>query len=133
MINYSAAPQPGGRNEPVEISTPAIETQPSLLPETRVRNKTSTVERVSLAGRTTPEVEAKPVVRKPPISQARPVPAPVQNASPRFGPQPEIPAGSIPQNNPLDIDWATWGLGLLALVAVGGLIPLGIWVYLLYK
>jgi len=133
LINYSAAPQPGGRNEPVETPTPAIETRPSLLPETRVRNKTSAVERVSLAGRSTPEVEAKPVLRKPPISQAKPVAVSVQNATPRFGSQPEIPSGSIHQNNPLDIDWATWGLGLLALVAVGGLIPLGIWVYLLYK
>ncbi len=31
--------------------------------------------------------------------------------------------------NPLDIDWITWILGLLALIAVGGLIPFCIWVY----
>jgi serine/threonine-protein kinase len=36
-------------------------------------------------------------------------------------------------NNPLDIDWVTWGLGLLALIAIGGLIPLWLWVYLLYN
>jgi serine/threonine protein kinase len=35
--------------------------------------------------------------------------------------------------NPLDIDWITWGLGLLALIAIGGLIPLWLWVYLLYN
>jgi len=32
-------------------------------------------------------------------------------------------------NNPLDIDWVTWILGLIALVAVGGLIPFCLWVY----
>jgi serine/threonine-protein kinase len=31
--------------------------------------------------------------------------------------------------NPLDIDWVTIGLGLLALIAVGGLIPFSLWVY----
>ncbi len=32
-------------------------------------------------------------------------------------------------SNPLDIDWMTWILGLIALVAVGGLIPFCLWVY----
>ena len=32
-------------------------------------------------------------------------------------------------DNPLDIDWVTIGLGLLALIAVGGLIPFSLWVY----
>lgn len=36
-------------------------------------------------------------------------------------------------SNPMDIDWVTWGLALLALVCVGGQIPLWIWVYLLYN
>jgi hypothetical protein len=35
--------------------------------------------------------------------------------------------------NPLDIDWTTWGLGLFALVAVGGLIPFLLWVYFTYR
>ncbi len=34
--------------------------------------------------------------------------------------------------NPLNIDWVTIGLGLLALLAVGGLVPLYLWVYFLY-
>jgi eukaryotic-like serine/threonine-protein kinase len=34
-----------------------------------------------------------------------------------------------PERNPLDIDWVTWFLGLLALIAVGGLIPFWLWVY----
>lgn len=41
-------------------------------------------------------------------------------------------AKSTLQLSPLDIDWTTWALALLALIAVGGLIPLWLWVYLLY-
>ena len=33
------------------------------------------------------------------------------------------------RTNPLDIDWITWVLGLIALIAVGGLIPFCLWVY----
>ena len=39
------------------------------------------------------------------------------------------PVPATPMENPLDIDWITWLLGLLALIAVGGLIPFCIWVY----
>jgi serine/threonine-protein kinase len=35
----------------------------------------------------------------------------------------------IRSNNPLDIDWVTIGLGFLAFIAVGGLIPFTLWVY----
>jgi serine/threonine protein kinase len=35
----------------------------------------------------------------------------------------------IVRENPLDIDWTTTALGLLALLAVGGLVPFWIWVY----
>jgi serine/threonine protein kinase len=38
-------------------------------------------------------------------------------------------APAAPTENPLDIDWISWLLGLLALIAVGGLIPFCIWVY----
>jgi serine/threonine-protein kinase len=37
------------------------------------------------------------------------------------------------ESNPLAIDWITWGLALLALICVGGQIPLWVWVYLLYN
>jgi serine/threonine protein kinase len=33
------------------------------------------------------------------------------------------------QKNPLDFDWITIGLGLLAFIAVGGLVPFWLWVY----
>jgi serine/threonine-protein kinase len=35
--------------------------------------------------------------------------------------------------NALDIDWLTWGLVLLAVITLGGLIPFWIWIYLLYN
>jgi len=34
---------------------------------------------------------------------------------------------------PVDIDWISVGLGLLALIAVGGLIPFWMWVYFVYN
>ena len=36
-------------------------------------------------------------------------------------------------DNHLDIDWGTWILSLLALLAVGGLIPFWLWVYFTYN
>jgi serine/threonine-protein kinase len=35
--------------------------------------------------------------------------------------------------NALDIDWLTWGLVLLAVITIGGLIPFWVWIYLLYN
>jgi serine/threonine protein kinase len=37
------------------------------------------------------------------------------------------------RKNPLDIDWITIALALLALIAVGGLIPFFLWVYFIYN
>jgi serine/threonine-protein kinase len=37
------------------------------------------------------------------------------------------------EGNPLSIDWLTILLGLLALIAVGGLFPFSLWVYFLYR
>ena len=34
---------------------------------------------------------------------------------------------------PVDIDWVSVALGLLALIAVGGLIPFWMWVYFVYN
>ncbi len=50
---------------------------------------------------------------------------------PPIASQPLVTA--VADRNPLDIDWVTWGLALLAVVCVGGQIPLWIWVYLLYN
>lgn len=43
------------------------------------------------------------------------------------------PAHFDDPHNPLDIDWGTWALALLALLAVGGLIPFLLWVYFTYN
>jgi eukaryotic-like serine/threonine-protein kinase len=40
---------------------------------------------------------------------------------------------SIKKENPLDIDWITILLGLLVLIAVGGLIPFWLWIYFLFN
>jgi serine/threonine-protein kinase len=42
-------------------------------------------------------------------------------------------APSRKRSNPLDIDWVTIGLSLLALIAVGGLIPFFLWVYFVFN
>jgi serine/threonine-protein kinase len=39
----------------------------------------------------------------------------------------------LAEGNPLSIDWLTILLGLLALIAVGGLFPFSLWVYFLYR
>ncbi|HNT23614.1 MAG TPA: protein kinase [Anaerolineales bacterium] len=72
----------------------------------------------------------------PPKPQPRPAPpvsaAPPAPAAPLQAPAPQ-PAAGIRQEDPLDIDWGTWALGLLAAVAVLGLVPLWTWVILLYS
>jgi serine/threonine-protein kinase len=73
----------------------------------------------------TPEVtttyrqpEPPPTVATPP---ARPEPRPVQ------------PAYSAPEVSVEEVDWAAVGLGLLALMTVGGLVPFWIYIYFLYN
>jgi serine/threonine protein kinase len=62
----------------------------------------------------------------PPLPPLRRPPAPVQTyPANEVEPHPIRSAAA----NPLDIDWITWILGLLALIAVGGLIPFCLWVY----
>ncbi len=70
-----------------------------------------------------PPRTAAPPLRQPPPAERPLPPAQVEEEG-----EEEEPA-----ENPLDIDWITWGLALLALLAVGGLIPLWLWVYLVYN
>lgn len=66
-----------------------------------------------------------------PNSTPAPTPQPIYQPA-HTAPRPAIqrrPASAAPAENPLDIDWITWLLGLMALIAVGGLIPFCIWVY----
>jgi serine/threonine-protein kinase len=79
-----------------------------------------------------------PTVHTP--SQPQPLPQAYPRSTPYVAPLPVAspptvpPAIPAPQTqNPLDIDWLTWGLALLALITVGGLIPFWVWIYLLYN
>ncbi len=71
-----------------------------------------------------PHVAARPpkmqAAAEEPASQPRPSPAP--------SPYPEEPATEA-----LDVDWVSIVLGLLALLAVGGLVPFWMWVYFVYN
>jgi serine/threonine protein kinase len=46
---------------------------------------------------------------------------------------PTAPDGIQKETNPLDLDWITILLALLALIAVGGLVPFFLWVYFVYN
>src|SRR5215510_9403042 len=59
----------------------------------------------------------------------RPEPAP-QPPLPTPTPETTLP---IPEFSMPDIDWTSVGLGLMALIAVGGLIPFWIYIYFLYN
>ena len=70
-------------------------------------------------------------------TQTQPVPAPelslTPEASPDYQPEPETVYEPEPAASPANIDWLSVGLGLLALIAVGGLIPFWMWVYFTYN
>jgi serine/threonine-protein kinase len=65
--------------------------------------------------------EASPTYQPEPVSE--PISRPVNTYTPP--PEPAAP--------PIDIDWLSVALGLLALIAVGGLIPFWMWVYFVYN
>ncbi len=77
--------------------------------------------------------------RSVPISQptlrAEPEPEPEEPPLPDFltAPPIELPQPPEPVEPLPDIDWGSVGLGLLALIAVGGLIPFWMWVYFVYN
>ncbi len=61
----------------------------------------------------------------PAASEIQPVPDLTRSAAPPV-------VASRPAQNALDIDWATWGLVLLAVITLAGLVPFWVWIYLLY-
>ncbi|MCF6277174.1 MAG: hypothetical protein L3J16_00265, partial [Anaerolineales bacterium] len=72
-----------------------------------------------------PEAEPAPVYQHQPVREVPPEFAFMDDlAPPAYTPAPEPT---------LDIDWASVGLGLLALLLVGGLIPFWMWVYFAYN
>ncbi len=68
-----------------------------------------------------------------------PPPQPQQQAALPVEPPPDFVWNDVPlpqpapEEEPLHIDWVSVGLGLLALIAVGGLIPFWMWVYFVYN
>jgi serine/threonine-protein kinase len=88
-----------------------------------------------------PEARRTSAARTPPYSPPAPEPPPPATIYPRtqvfsqppLRPSPPLAARrTVEEGNPLDIDWGTILLWLLAIIAVGGLIPLYLWVYFLY-
>jgi serine/threonine-protein kinase len=78
----------------------------------------------------------RPVVSAPVPSRRSGEPAsghPAGQSSPYRPPQSVSVANQAPEENPLTIDWITISLGLLALIAVGGLLPFYLWVFFLYR
>lgn len=69
-----------------------------------------------------------------PTYQQQPAPPPPRpSPSPPAPRQRPEPAPSVPDFAIPDIDWISVGLGLMALLAVGGLIPFWIYIYFLYN
>jgi len=74
-------------------------------------------------------------------TETQPEPAPelslTPEAAPTYQPEPEPDYTYTPEPVPaaplVDIDWVSVALGLLALIAVGGLIPFWMWVYFVYN
>ena len=68
-------------------------------------------------------------------TQTQPAPAPELSLTPEASPdyQPEPESVYLEPAPPADIDWLSVGLGLLALIAVGGLVPFWMWVYFQYN
>jgi serine/threonine-protein kinase len=58
---------------------------------------------------------------------------PASQSSANQPPQPVSVAKQAPKEDPFAIDWITISLGLLALIAVGGLLPFYLWVFFLYR
>ncbi len=72
------------------------------------------------------QTQPHPNTAQPPAEQLAPYSRASQKISPK-GDQPERP------QNAFGIDWLTWGLVLLAVITLGGLIPFWVWIYLLYN
>lgn len=73
----------------------------------------------------------------PSVAQTNPTISAATNPPPQFSSRPistsMIPPQGSDEKDALQIDWIAVFLGLLTILAVGGLIPLWIWVYFLYQ
>jgi serine/threonine-protein kinase len=67
-------------------------------------------------------VVSPPVRREPPPPQPQPQPQPQSETS-----------YTVTDVSFSEVDWAAVGLGLLAMIMVGGLVPFWLWIYFLYN
>ena len=72
-------------------------------------------------------VERPPLYRDTETQQMQPLE--VKPVHQGFEPDRSYPLPTQSVHKPAEIDWVTWLLALFALIAVGGLVPFGIWVY----
>jgi serine/threonine protein kinase len=68
-----------------------------------------------------------------PAGISHPASKPVQPVQAPEHPPAAVQPVSFPKENPLNIDWITLILGFFTFLAVGGLIPFCLWVYLVYN
>jgi serine/threonine-protein kinase len=97
-------------------------------------NRTTTVSPAVEAVHTPPGLRIQPPAAAT-FSRPAPTPAPIQ-ARPQPlppAPVPSQPVATPSPDDPLNIDWGTWAMALLAAIAVLGLVPLWTWVFLLYS
>ena len=120
----AALDAPGNGPEPDSNQTTQVPAQPAT--------QISASEHETMGRRLAPTQPPVPTYHqlKPDVVVSRPVSAPSSTA-------PDDQAASALDReqagpNPLDIDWISLGLGLLALIAVGGLVPLWVWVFISY-
>ena len=81
----------------------------------------------------TVQPQADPAVEEVPPPQSLP---PRASPVPRPTPSPSAPGQSRPTRsevNHLELDWITIALGLIAFIAVGGLIPFFLWIYFVFN
>jgi len=85
---------------------------------------------ITFSQKTGPVRVAKPTVQPREIP-AQPLPRPRTTTPILSKPQqpPRAREYNQPTSNPLDLDWITIALGLIAIIAVGGLVPFWLWVY----
>jgi eukaryotic-like serine/threonine-protein kinase len=106
LLKFGTLPNP--QPAPVPVSPPVITLKPEV------------AERIGTQGRTQPPQQE---------------PVPTQHYQPQYTPQPQPePAAAFNDLSASEeIDWVSVGLGLLAVLAVGGLIPFWLMVYLTYN
>jgi serine/threonine-protein kinase len=109
----------------------------------QLKPQTSRAQPVSKPISVRPSTQPQPIQSPPspqatrqsslPVGTIRRPPKPPRSTLIAASPPPSIEEPTPPNENPLDIDWITLILGLVTFLTVGGLIPLCLWVYLVYN